>query len=196
LSVQVVDPEFSRATFERELADYRTNEASYRTNGWLVLEAAFPKVVAMVAAVHVGPTPPILFGLELDYTNYPVDPPSLVFVNPFTGQPATYEQLPNHMPRGRLVNMAVPGAPEGTPPQLALQTNDLILRHAGGPPFMCHPGVLEYHTHPAHTADAWELHPGEGRMNRIFDIVYRFGVQPAKLMVQLTVGYPVPEAAV
>jgi hypothetical protein len=195
VSVQVVDPAFSRAVFERELGEFRALEITYRANGCLVLDATFPKVYAMVAAVHVGPTPPIMFGLELDYTNYPVDPPGLRFIHALTRQPVTYEQLPNHMPRGRLVQMAIAEAPAGAPQQLVMQTNDLILRHEGGPPFLCHPGVLEYHRHPAHTGDAWELHPGEGRVNRILDIVHRFGVQPARPSIQMLMQYPVPEPA-
>lgn len=193
MSVQVADPDASRAVFDQELANYRANETSYRASGWLLLEATFPRVVAALVGVHLGSFPPVLFGLELDYANYPVDPPSLRFINPFTGEEVPFEKLPNHLPRGRKLTLAVPGAPEGVTQEVVLPESDLVQHHEGGPAFLCHPGVREYHTHPAHTGDAWELHPGEGRLNRIFDIIHRFGVVPVVGGVQVTVNYLIRE---
>jgi len=47
-------------------------------------------------------------------------------------------------------------------------------------PFLCVAGVREYHDHPGHSGDAWELHrkSGAGRLVRLLDAITRYGVQP------------------
>ena len=55
-------------------------------------------------------------------------------------------------------------------------------------PFLCLAGVREYHDHPAHSGDVWELHRrgGAGRLVRLLEIVDRYGLSPiAGLNVQL-----------
>ncbi len=46
-------------------------------------------------------------------------------------------------------------------------------------PFLCIAGVREYHEHPAHTGDSWQLHraQGAGRLVRLLDVISRYGVQ-------------------
>lgn len=62
---------------------------------------------------------------------------------------------------------------------------------ADGPnevPFLCLAGVREYHEHPAHSGDVWELHrtEGAGRLVRLLEIVSKYGVEPiVSLQVQL-----------
>jgi hypothetical protein len=50
----------------------------------------------------------------------------------------------------------------------------------GEPAFLCLPGVREYHEHPAHSGDPWELHraSGEGKMHNILEKVWRYGTDP------------------
>jgi len=55
-------------------------------------------------------------------------------------------------------------------------------------PFLCLAGVREYHEHPAHSGDVWELYrkSGAGRLVRLLEIVDRYGVAPMTgLNVQL-----------
>jgi hypothetical protein len=46
-------------------------------------------------------------------------------------------------------------------------------------PFLCIPGVREYHQHPAHTGNSWLLHrgTGEGTLFFIVDQLWKYGVQ-------------------
>ena len=47
-------------------------------------------------------------------------------------------------------------------------------------PFLCIAGVREYHDHPGHSGDAWELHrrSGAGRFVRLLETITKYGVQP------------------
>ena len=47
-------------------------------------------------------------------------------------------------------------------------------------PFLCIAGVREYHEHPAHSGDAWELHrkAGAGRLVRLLEVIDTYGVRP------------------
>jgi hypothetical protein len=56
----------------------------------------------------------------------------------------------------------------------------LMQAEAGDIPFLCIAGVREYHAHPAHSGDLWELHreSGAGRLIRLLDLIHRYGVEP------------------
>ncbi|WP_241359668.1 putative metal-binding protein, partial [Escherichia coli] len=59
-------------------------------------------------------------------------------------------------------------------------------------PFLCLPGVREYHDHPAHTGDSWLLHrrSGEGSLHFILESIWKHGVEPLdgfNVMVQVEV---------
>lgn len=178
MSAQFVDPSVSRVKFERELEEYRILEDEYRRKGWLLLAADYPRVLIALAARQLKP-PAIVTGVAFDYTNYDAQPPSVRLVNPFTGEPYKGNQLPTSLNRQvQLPGAMMPGMPEG----VAMVAHQPLMQ-AHSPedvPFLCIAGVREYHEHPAHTGDAWELHraSGAGRLVRLLDIIYRYGVQP------------------
>lgn len=179
---QSVDVSVSRAKFDREIGEYRALEDEYRQRGWLLIEAAFPRVVVVMAAPQLKP-PAIVTGLSLDYTNYDAEPPSVRLVNPFTGLPFLDKEVPTRLSMPLQVQeIPFPNAP-GSPMLQLAQEQPLVVGH--GPddiPFLCTPGVREYHEHPAHTGDSWQLHraAGAGRLVRILDLVYSLGVVPLK----------------
>ena len=49
-------------------------------------------------------------------------------------------------------------------------------------PFLCIPGVKEYHDHPGHSGDPWEIHrsTGEGRLVRLLEVISKYGLEPVK----------------
>ena len=49
-------------------------------------------------------------------------------------------------------------------------------------PFLCIPGVKEYHDHPGHSGDPWELHrpAGEGRLVRLLEVISKYGLEPVQ----------------
>ncbi len=179
-AVQHVEPAVSRAKFEQEVADFRSLGQEYRRNGWLLLEALFPKVLVAMAAPQCSP-PAIVCGVLFDYTNYDAEPPSVRLVDPFTGEPYRAKELPTRLPRavgGQSLQLP------GMPGQLQVQGAQPFMQ-AYGPdeiPFLCLAGVREYHLHPAHSGDAWELHrtAGAGRLVRLLEVIHTYGVQPVK----------------
>lgn len=178
MSAQFVDPSVSRVKFERELEEYRALEGEYRRRGWLLLAAEYPHVLVALAAPQLTP-PAIVTGVAFDYANYDAQPPSVRLVNPFTGEPYKGNQLPTTLNRQiQMPGAMMPGLPGGV--AMVAHQPYMQFHSPEDVPFLCIVGVREYHEHPAHTGDAWELHraAGAGRLARLLDIIYRYGVQP------------------
>ncbi len=174
----LVDPAVSRAKFEREVAAYRVLEDEQLRKGCFLLKAEYPEVFAIFAAPQLKP-PAIVFGVVLDFSNYDLWPPSVRLVHPFTRVPYTGRELPT------VLNRQTPAAlPAGLPFQMVgqvVQVSPLMQFH--GPddvPFLCLPGVREYHEHPGHTGDSWLLHrgKGEGTLYFLLEKLHTYGVQP------------------
>ncbi len=154
----LVPIEVSTAKLEDELSQWRANEDSYRRRGWLLLGVADLTVdIAFVATLAVGDlqVPAITAAIRLRYDNYDLWAPSLTFINPRTGNP---------MPPV----VRAPDTVDG-------QVRDVLLAHPNGRPFLCVPGLREYHSHPQHSGDDWLLHrtAGLGRLAVVCDIVWR-----------------------
>lgn len=196
---QYVEPAVSRAKFEQELAEFRDLSAEYHANGWFLLEADFPQILVILAAPQLQP-PAIITGVLLDYTNYDAEPPSVRLVNPFTREPYRAKELPTRLNRaveGQTLNL--PGVPgelkmQGAQPLMQAHDEDDI-------PFLCIAGVREYHQHPAHSGDAWELHrpAGAGRLVRLVEVIHTYGIKPLRgygvnLVPQVGLDYGDPPA--
>ena len=208
----MVDPVVSRAKFNREITAFRQQEREYAGRGWWLLRAEFPEVFVVLATNKTQP-PAVVFGVLIDFTNYDLWPPSVTLVNPFTRVPYKAKELPN--PLIRRVPVAhpaptnaptgdapptAPGATATTPgqpmatagvaapqaPQFAPQP---LMQWWGEEevPFLCLPGVREYHENPAHTGDSWLLHrrTGAGTLYFILDQIDRYGVQPVRFGIQV-----------
>ena len=92
--------------------------------------------------------PVITACVHVDYTNYDLWPPSVTFVDPCTRQPTSPAVRAPQTEAAGVRDALVDGHPET------------------GRPFLCLPGVREYHQHPQHTGDDWLLHraAGAGRL--------------------------------
>ena len=174
---QYVDPAVSRAKFECEIADYLSLEADYRARGWFLVKANWPTAVVVLASSKTTP-PAIVAAVQFDYTNYDAEPPSVRLVDPFSGRLLQNKELPIRLPRmvpGPEIPSPVPGGPK-----LQLNTaQDLMQAHSPEDlPFLCIAGVKEYHDHPGHSGDPWELHrsAGEGRLVRLLDVISKYGL--------------------
>ena len=198
---QFVDPAVSRAKFDTEVAEFRALEQTYRRRGIFLLRADFPIIVVGLVAVQVRPAP-FVTGVLLDYTNYDAVPPSVRLVDPFSDEPYANKDLPTHLLQFRPELMAAAAA---APPVGGVRQIPYVdLLQAEGPdavPFLCIAGVREYHEHPAHTGDAWELHraSGAGKFCRLVDIIYELGVKTIMYNVAISLGnqvaVPQPTAA-
>lgn len=202
-TVLLVDPAVSRAKFDREVAEYRMIEDDHLRRGWWMLRAEYPEVFVVFANPVLKP-PAVIFGALLDFTNYDLWAPSVKLVDPFTREPYKANELPTILKR-RTVHQAPPELvamlrQQGAePPQIA---QDDPLMQAYSPddvPFLCLPGIREYHEHPAHSGDSWLLHRdrGEGKLYFILEKLYRYGVQPIKnynIQMKPVIGFGQQEA--
>lgn len=155
-----VDPEVSLAKFAQEVDSFRLLEDEYRRRGWIIESAQFPLVEALLLW-RIGNLVFAPVAVRLDFTNYDLWAPSLTFVDPLTREPT----LPSV---GAVLRR------EGREEQL------IVLEHPETHlPFLCVPGTREYHSHPQHSGDAWELHrpTGEGNLATLLDRVWRTMVQ-------------------
>lgn len=182
----LVDPAVSRAKFAREVAAYRRFEAEHARRGWWMQQAEYPEVFVVFAAPQLKP-PAVVFGALLDFTNYDFWAPSVRLVDPFTREPYKAKELPTLLRRRTIVEPP-PEVVEmvrqrgGEPPQL-VEEGQLMMWHSperDDIPFMCLPGVREYHEHPAHTGNSWLLRRGrgEGTLYFLLEKLYKYGVQP------------------
>lgn len=87
---------------------------------------------------------------DIDFTNYDIVPPSVRFLDPLTFKPAicgSYQQVPPSEIRSLIQGTYVKDG----------NVSNIILNHAeDGMPFLCLPGVREYHSHPQHTDEPWQ----------------------------------------
>lgn len=160
----------SRAKLAEELAQWAANAAAYRQRGWLLLGVDDLTVdVGFLANVAVGhlQIPIMTATIRLRYDNYDLWPPSLTFIEPWTGQ------------------LAPP--PVAAPDTVDGQVRNVLLGRPGsGEPFLCVAGLREYHEHPQHSGDEWLLHRrlGAGRLAVVCDRVWR---RMARNVIGLTV---------
>lgn len=186
---RLVDPSVSRAKFEREVTHVRRREAEYHARGIWLVETSFPTVFVVMAAPQLRP-PAVVFGALLDFSNYDLWPASVRLVDPFTRVPYKASELPTHLKR------RVPPPPEalaqaqaqGIDPAQVVGQQAMMQWH--GPdeiPFLCLPGVREYHEHPGHTGDSWLLRrgTGEGGLMFLLEQFHKYGIAPLA-------GYQIP----
>lgn len=181
------DPAVVRRKVEREIALYFERQDHFRARGIWVLQYDFPQLLVAFVAANIKPHPIAAFGVLVDMSNYDVEPPSLLFVNPFTRAPLTFKEVPTRLVRVRVENnpqQIPPGAqlPPGMPAALVQQLHhhDALLQGSDEErPFLCLQGVREYHSNPAHTGDPWWLYrsKGAGSLLRLLDVISKFGTE-------------------
>jgi hypothetical protein len=179
---QYVDPQVSRTKFDREIAEYRQVERDYLRRGWLLVKADFPSVLVALAAPQLTP-PAIVTGVAFDYTNYDIQPPSVRLVDPFTAEPYKARALPTYLKRSVEADRPpIPGLQLPLGAQAKFMAEQPLMQWYGpdDTPFLCLAGVREYHDHPGHSGDAWELHrrSGAGRLVRLLETITKYGVEP------------------
>ncbi len=126
---------------------------------------------------------PLVCAVRLDFTNYDLVPPSVTFVDPATGTALPMKSLGFQMLRLNGFEDASPETLTTLAQQQRLSAQQLLQAH--GPdeiPFLCLPGVREYHDHPAHTGDSWLLHrrSGEGSLHFILEQIWASAINPIR----------------
>lgn len=178
----VVDPTVSRAKFEREVDTVRRRQAEYHVRGIWLIEATFPVVFVVMASPQLRP-PPVVFGALFDFADYDLRPASVRLVNPFTREPYKAGELPTHLKRRAPMTpeIAAQALAQGQDPaQVMVQQPMMQFNTPDDIPFLCLPGVREYHDHPAHTGDSWLLRRGttEGSLVFFLEQLHKYGIAP------------------
>jgi hypothetical protein len=179
MSEQIIDTDISRQKFETDIAKLKDAEANYRARGIFVIKAEFPDVIIAFMAPQLAPAS-LIFATLINYSNYDLEPLSVRFINLFTLQ----DQI---QPVNVLYKI------EGV-----AQLQNYVQQDEVGLPFLCLPGVKEYHEHPAHSGDNWFLHRnvgGEGSLGYIIDKLYLHGVKPINsFSVPINIVAQIPNA--
>lgn len=140
-----MDPVVSLRKFQSEVQSLQTEAADYAAaKGWRILAATYP--VLSVALRHRGSNREIEFRYACD--GWDEQPPSLSLHDPDDGRDLIWDEWPQG------------GWSVGDP------------HPSTGKPFLCLPGIREYHTHGSHLSDRWDGYRLRGTY-RLRDIVDR-----------------------
>lgn len=166
---QFVEISVTRKKFDTEIQEYKDLESQYRKKGIFCLDISFPNITLMFAIPQIIPYP-IAFAAKFDYSNWDAEPPSIIFVNPFSGENIIGNEIRIQFLQKNTNNHL------GQPSIM-----DLLQSRETGTPFICIPGVKEYHNHPAHSGDSWFLYrtKGEGKLITLIDQLYKHSIIPA-----------------
>ena len=169
----LVDPVVTKAKFDREIARFRENADDHARNGCWLAKAEYPKALVIFGTPRLKP-PVVAFGAAFDFTNYDLWPPSVRLVDPFTQVPYKARELPTPLPR------RLQGAGEQPAPGVEVAIARLAQWYGlDDLPFICLPGVREYHDHPGHSGDSWLLRRGtdEGTLHSLVTHLYHYGTE-------------------
>jgi len=142
-----------------------------------LLRASFPDVILAFAPVRIRPLI-LAFAVRINFINYDLEAPSVLFIDPITEGPLAIDQLLTLLPRK--VGEQMVTQPNGQQMQMPNLSNLVQAHPPHQIPFLCLPGVREYHAHPAHSNDPWLTHRGngEGSLGFIIDQLHKYGTDP------------------
>lgn len=149
----IVDPAVSRRKFAQEVEVARA-QAHFQRQGIWILRSEYPIVFVVIVTDRLTPLlPGVLTAVHIDFTDYDVRPPSVRFVDPFTERRLTAGEIRWNFPKA-------------TNPVLHPETGEIqsaeLLTYVQSfnqeQPFLCVPGVREYHECSGHSGDSWFLH--------------------------------------
>ncbi|MBA4055124.1 MAG: hypothetical protein C0490_10455 [Marivirga sp.] len=165
--MQTIDPQISKSKFDDELEIFLKVQDTQRQRGILLLKEEFPNAYFAFGVPSLNPCP-IIFAVKINFENYDLEPLSVQFIHPFTFRPLKLQDVATHFNRNIGQNGTV-----------ILQA---LLQEEQSPeslPFLCIPGIREYHNHPAHSGDSWLLHrknAGEGSLGFVIEKLFDYGI--------------------
>ena len=190
-NLQYVEPEVSLIKFKEEIGDFHNISNDWREKGVFLIHEDYPIVEFMFTTPKLRPST-IAFCVQIDFTNYDVEPPSLKFICPFTKRILKIQEIPTKFPQFKKPDKIDPTIPI----QNQIQPQFLLQSHQNEPPFFCIAGIKEYHDHPAHTGDSWLLHrkKGEGSLGFILDQLYNYSTAIiVSYQLNLEFTYKIPD---
>jgi hypothetical protein len=159
---KLIDSRVAQIKFDREVEQLLILKENLREKGWIIESTLFPIVRVTFLANRLLP-PIAALMVDIDFTNYNLWPPSVRFLHPATLQPIIWSGL-QKVGQGNIQNVIVNSHP------ITLE------------PFLCIQGVREYHTHPQHDGNSWDLHrySGQGTLFFLLDKIYEFCIDTIK----------------
>lgn len=170
---QYSDPRVSEAKFEQEIQTFNGLKSEWRAKGVFMVTNQFPVAEFIFITAKLKPAS-VAFSVRIDFSNYDTEPPSIQFIDPFSGNVLKRKDVPINFWQVKYP----PQINNQIPLDFQVQKQDLL---QGGPemiPFFCIRGIREYHNHPYHTGDAWLLYRGTGigNLNYILDQLYNHSI--------------------
>jgi hypothetical protein len=155
----LVDPAISRAKLDRQVAQWQSNVEDYRRRG-MQLARVGDLAVEVVFTARIGLNqliPVVTACARIEYDNYDRWAPSVTFIDFFNREPCVPPVGARKWVDGVEQNVLIGGHPRT------------------GRPFLCIPGVREYHEHGEHSGDDWLLHrsQGAGTLGAICELIWQ-----------------------
>jgi Predicted metal binding domain len=134
--VRLMHPQVSKALFDQAVASLRSNDSLLSLNQWRALVAEFPVLRIGITHRRTG----TIRAFQFEASDWDEKPLSMTVVHEETGAPLPAPEWPRDVGRGHW--------------------------HASGysvnsGPFLCMPGIREYHLHSSHVGDAWDNYRGK-----------------------------------
>lgn len=174
----ITDPSVSKRKFEREVATARAHKPFHKQGVW-IMRSEYPLVFAVLVTANKMPLlHGVLCGVHIDFTDFDVRPPSIKFVDPFDETPLSYEacwKFSRFTPN--------PIQSHETPQH---EVTHMLQAFDTNKPFLCLPGVREYHETSAHTGDSWFLHRQKNMLVHLLTILQRYGSNQPSFQMQIT----------
>ena len=192
-NLQYVEPEVSLIKFKEEIGNFHNISDDWREKGVFLIHEDYPIVEFMFTTPKLRPSA-IAFCVQIDFTNYDVEPPSLKFICPFTKKILKIHEISTQFPQFNMPDKIDPSIPI----QNQIKPQPLLQSHQNEAPFFCIAGIKEYHDHPAHTGDSWLLHrkKGEGSLGYILDQLYNYStaiIVSYQFNIEFTYKIPAPK---
>lgn len=184
-----VNSRVTKLKWTAELKDFKSNEQNWRQLGVFLIKEDFPNLEFIFTVVKTHPRA-IAYAVRINFENYDVDPPSVKFIDPVSGVNLKRVEVPFNFWKNQLKEGIDPD--KATPDQY--QPFDILQGTAEMEPFICIPGIREYHHHPRHTGDSWLLYRGrgEGKLGFILDQLYSHSIiYISGFSVSMVVGFNV-----
>lgn len=177
----IVDPSVSRRKFAKEVEVARAHAPFHRQGVW-IMRAEFPVVFVVFVVNKPFPVVPgVLCGVHLDFSDYDVRPPSIRVVDPFDEKPLNFDASWK-FPLFRSVVDPATG-------QTTLEHQDILQKFDPSKPFLCLPGVREYHETSAHSGDSWFLNRKPNLLVHLLNILHKYGPNVAEVQAQVQMQY-------
>lgn len=159
----LVEPAISRAKLDRELEDWEARSDAYRRHGLILLRRRDLEVdVGFACPFELAPGQQTLgliaIAIRLRFDDYDLKPPSVRFINSFTGkpEPPSIDALEDKRDGRGAIRI-------------------LPLDARTGEHFFCAPGNREFHDFPQHKGELWPVYrsTGAGRLDTICERLRR-----------------------